>query len=310
MEEVEVQEVLKEIHQYFQEITQISGFSHEISHLAAVPTASGMALGLNHAAQCLLDYKRTVQFLQGMVTAIRDKQKEKPGETIRIFYAGCGPYAPFITMIAPLFEPTEIQFSLLEINNSSLLSAKKLISGLNLSDYLQDSYLADAVTFKVPNPDSFHILFSETLDALLYRESYVPILWNLLPQFQKNIVLIPENVCLELSTLTTITNQNEAIEEHHIGRIFDTRENLTRYFEEDKLPPHFPSQQFILKNTSHQESIILDTLVFVYKQYGLKRGESSLTLPCQMQLGEETKGKTISFTYHLKPQIELKYEIL
>ncbi len=310
LEEAAVQRVLNEIHQYFQEITAISGYSHEISHLAAVPTATGMALGLNHAAQCLLDYKRTVQFLHGMVAAIKDKQKENVGESIRIFYAGCGPYAPFITLIAPLFESTEIQFSLLEINKSSLLSAKKLINGLNLSGYVQDYYLADAVTFEIPNPDSFHILFSETLDALLYRESYVPILWNLLPQLSENIVLIPANVTLELSIVKRTGHPNELAEEKHLGRIFDTRKDLIPYFTKDKLPQHFPTQQFVLSNTENQESIIIDTLVSVYKQYELKRGESSLTLPCRIQLGEQAKGKTLAFTYHLKPQIELKYGLV
>lgn len=310
LSELEVQQTLNEIHQYFQEITQISGFSQEIKHLAAVPTAGGMALGLNHAAQCLLDYKRTVQFLKGMVAAIRDKQKEHPQETIRVFYAGCGPYAPFVSLIAPLFEVSDIQFSLLEINKDSLISAKKLINGLSLSDYVQAYYLEDAVTFKIPNPDSFHILFSETLDALLYRESYVPILWNLLPQLPKNTILIPENVCLEVSIIEQANDQNTAINEKAMGNIFDTRKTIATHDKVAELPPHFPPHSVDLNVVENPTLIIIDTIVSVYQDYKLQRGESSLTLPCQLQLGELAKEKTLNFTYYLKPQIELKCDLI
>ena len=82
-----------------------------------------------------------------------------------------------------------------------MILAKRLIDSLELNDYVQEIYLADAVTFKIPNPDTIHIVISETLDALLYRECYVPILFNLLPQLGKDITLIPENVLIDLSLI-------------------------------------------------------------------------------------------------------------
>ncbi len=185
-----VESVIQEIYLYFHELTEMSNYEHEIKHLAAVPTAKGMALSLKHAADCFLDYKRTVKFLQGMVEAIKAKQEKYPDEKIQIFYAGCGPFAPFVTLVAPLFEPEEIQFSLLDINEGSIGLAKKLISTLKLSSYVQDFHLADAIIFKIPSPDSFHIVFSETLDAVLNRESYVPILWNM-PRKQTQQVNAP-----------------------------------------------------------------------------------------------------------------------
>ena len=36
-----------------------------------------MALGLTHAAQCLLDYKRTEKLLKGIVKAIKDVQQKR-----------------------------------------------------------------------------------------------------------------------------------------------------------------------------------------------------------------------------------------
>lgn len=303
IEKKEVEQTVNEIHQLFQKISQITGYSQEVNHLAAVPTAGGMALGLNHAALCLLDYRRTQLFFKGMVAAIQAKQKEKPNEVIRVFYAGCGPYAPFITLIAPLFQPTEIQFSILEINRNSLQSAKKLIAGLNLENYVEAYHLSDAVTFTVPNADRFDILFSETLDALLYRESYVPILNNLLPQFSSDTILIPENVYLGLSVI-----QNE--KETYLGKIFDTRQSLLPYASETQLPTHFPAKKIHVENLKQHQSIVIDTVVEVYQDLKLIRGESSLTLPCQMNLADNLIGNTLEFTYYLKPQIELKCAIV
>ena len=110
--QVDAEKSINEIHAHFQQITQITGYDFQIEHMAAISTAKGKALGLNFAAQCLLDYKRTVKFLKAIVSAILEKQKKQPGKLIKIFYAGCGPYAPFITLVAPLFQPDEVQFSL------------------------------------------------------------------------------------------------------------------------------------------------------------------------------------------------------
>jgi DNA replication protein DnaD len=86
----ESEKSLNEIHTHFQQITGITRYNMEVARLAANPTAKGKAL-VNHAALCLLDYRRTVKFLKAIVTVILYKQKEQPGELINVFYAGCGP---------------------------------------------------------------------------------------------------------------------------------------------------------------------------------------------------------------------------
>ncbi len=305
-----IENTLHEINRYFGEITNLSSYSTEVKYLAAVPTASGMALSLTHAAQCLLDYKRTVRFLRGIVTAIKDKQKEHPEKVITIFYAGCGPYAPFITLVAPLFDPSEVQFSILEINKDSLELAKKLIETLHLKQYVQEYYIADAVTFNIPSADSFHILFSETLDALLYRESYVPILRNMLPQLSEKAIIIPENVLLTSSfriqeeNISANEPESKKIE---LVEIFNTRKALAS-LDKNSDPVQFPSISLHLEPTIAYKSLLIDTKVNIYKDLQLTRGESSLTLPYEMKLNTPLEFKTILFTYQLQPQVELKCE--
>lgn len=303
----EAEKRLNEIHAHFQQITKITGFDFEIEHLAAIPTAKGKALGLNHAAQCLIDYKRTVKFLKAIVAAIRAEQKAKSGVVINVFYAGCGPYAPFITLVAPHFKEGEVQFSLLEINKKSLDSAKKLINSLGLSNYIQEYYLADAVTFKVPKPEVFHILISETLDALLYRECYVPILFNLLTQFNKNIILIPENVLINLS-LISCSKENQDYKEYEVGAILNVRESLTTFAGVRLAPSHLPDKEIDLNalNLSSYEKILLDTKVHIYNDIWLDRNESQLTVPLEIILKQPFLYNSIIFTYYLEPEIELK----
>ena len=310
----ETERVLKKIHRHFQDLTNISGFGQSIQNLAAIPTHSGMALGLNHAAQCLLDYKRTELFLKGMVAAIRNKQKQFPGQTIRIFYAGCGPYAPFITLVAPFFQPEELQYSLLEINPTSLDSAKRLIASLDQTPYVQDYYLADAVTFRVPAANTFHILFSETLDTMLYREAYVPILWNLMPQFSTHTTIIPENVYLDLSLISYIRNSAEKPLEQQwnelkVGRIFDVQEHLKPFLNQTEMPAMIPAKLFPLASYKGFDGILIDTSVQVFEDFRLTRGESPLTVPIKYNIDKNAGIRALEFVYHLKPQVELKSQI-
>ncbi|REH56522.1 hypothetical protein C7448_101562 [Tenacibaculum gallaicum] len=309
LEQPEIENLINEIHTYFKELTQLTGFDQNIEHLAAVTTAKGKALGLNHAAQCLLDYKRTVKFLKAMVMAIKEKQQKHPDKTINIFYAGCGPYAPFVTLIAPLFSPEEIQFSLLEINDKSLEYAKSLIQKLELTKYITNHYNADAVTFEIPEAKKYHIVFSETLDALLYRECYVPILFNLLPQLPKDVTVIPENVLVKMSLATdVITDAKHTSVE--IDTILNVRKAISSN-ETNTIPTQLPDKKIAVNSINIEEYnyLLLDTLVHVYNDIWLTRSESSLTLPLEMHIEHPINFDSIVYTYQMDPDIQLKYSL-
>ena len=308
-EHEEIVESVNEIHACFSALNKITGQEQDIKYLAAIPTASGKALGLNHAALCLFDYKRTVKFLRGMVAAIRGQQKKYPGKCIHIFYAGSGPYAPFVNLVAPLFRPDEIRFAVLEINKEAMEAGKKLIAELGFSEYVEAYYLEDAITFKIPDPEKYHIVFSETLDALLYRESYVPIIWNLLSQFSENAVLIPDNVCIKASFFEKLQEQEIIDDPVAIENIFDARSGVSPHLKKEKLPDAFPKRVIKMGTEKNIESIVLDTLVTIYENIELTRGESSLTLPLQLTIDKESYPSSLEFTYCLTPQIELKYGV-
>ncbi len=296
----EAKDILNTLYNHFDTLIPLSSYQNDIRYLAAVPTASGMALSLQHAAACFLDYQRTTLFLRGFVQAIKDKQQEYPNQPIHVFYAGCGPLAPFISLVAPLFSNKDIRFTVLEINTHSLAIAKKLLNVLALDDYVDTYYEADAVTFKIPKPEKFHILFSETLDALLYRESYVPILQNMQPQFSSGITVIPENVTIHLS-LHTHDHQ-----EVYQGIVMDTQQNITTITSNTTLPKTLPPHNITIEDSSLYKGMLLDTIVHIYNDYRLTRGISSLTIPYEMLFDSTSVFKTLQFTYQLSPQVELK----
>ncbi|WP_298513758.1 phytanoyl-CoA dioxygenase [uncultured Kordia sp.] len=303
-----IKNTIDEIHTHYLETTNIRDLGDGMQHMAAVPTASGMALSLNHAAACLLDYRRTAKFLDGMVTLIREKQQQHPNETINIFYAGCGPYAPFITLVAPLFKASEVQFSILEINASSIKMAEELINALELTEYVTAYHNADAVTFQIPDAKKYHILFSETLDALLYRESYVPILWNMLPQISDNCAVIPNNVIVQASLTYPQKEGEDTRKEKEAAVILDVREAVKVNDGTKSLPQSFEPITINLSGDEKYHTMIVDTKVHIHNDIWLHRNESSLSIPLEMEIVYPLEAPNVTFFYELKPSVELKLQ--
>jgi len=297
-----VEKIINEMCYLFQDESGIDGKTTETEYMINVPTEVGVSLSLNHAASCITDYKRTHKFLKGVVEAIHDLQEKNPGKTIKFFYAGCGPLAPFITLVAPLFTPKEIQFTLLEINKKSMEVVKGLIDNLGLSDYVSEYHTADAITFKIPDAESYDILFSETLDSLLNREGYVPILWNLLPQLKEDVVVIPENVMITV-------NYKKGNLEVPFATAFDTREMLKSTPKTDKLPEKFEAQSFPLHDAKDYDSIIIDTIVKVYNRQVLMREESSISLALEVPIEKPVIHEYVDFIYTLNPTPALQFGV-
>ncbi|MEM6719730.1 MAG: phytanoyl-CoA dioxygenase [Bacteroidota bacterium] len=300
-----IKNAIDDIQKHYLEATNLDEFKDGMQHNAAVPTASGMALSMNHAAACLLDYNRTAKFLNGMVALIREKQQQYPNETINIFYAGCGPYAPFITLVAPLFDATEVQFSLLEINATSIKMAENLIKAMNLTDYITEYHNTDAVTFQIPDAKKYHILFSETLDALLYRESYVSILWNMLPQLSENCTVIPQNVIVQANLTFPQKQDEDTRREKEAAVILDVRNAVAVSDGNTTLPETFEPVSVDLGGEKRYYTMIVDTKVHIYKDIWLHRNESSLSIPLEMEIVYPLEAPTVTFMYKLKPSVEL-----
>ncbi len=300
----EAERIIREIYAQFQQLTGLTGYEEKLEYLAAVPTAKGAALGLNHAAQCLLDFKRTTKFLTAVVSAIRARRAAHPEQTVEVFYAGCGPYAPFVTLVAPLFKPGEVCFSILEINQHALVFAEKLIEDMGLSESVRARYKADATSFTVPKANEYHLLISETLDALLYRECYVPILFNLLPQFQPGVTLIPENVVIK-ARLEPFPGS--PLIEEDLGIVVDVRKSVAAHNNDRNIPDRLPEVQidFEQYNMANYELLLMETNVHIGQDIWLMTNESSLTIPLPLKLEQPFPHRRLIFAYQMDPSVEL-----
>ena len=147
------------------------------------------------------------------------------------------------------------------------------------------------------------ILFSETLDALLYRECYVPILCNMIPQLSDRAIVIPENVQIKMSFVRQDEKGQQTEDTPMV--VFDSRETAKASQEMAQLPDSFPPLKVPIDRNSNIKALVLDTEVHVYKGFKLFRDDSALTRPYALAVDPNVHFNHLVFTYHLKPQIEL-----
>nr|WP_199082367.1 hypothetical protein [Pedobacter sp. ASV19] len=91
------------------------------------------------------------------------------------------------------FEPSQVQFTLLEINQNSYDKLATLLEELELMPYVRRMELTDASTYQIKDKD-IAIILSETMNLTLFKEPYVSIMLNLGPQLDEEVIYIPQEV--------------------------------------------------------------------------------------------------------------------
>lgn len=169
---------------------------------------SGKAIGPRWAGMCIDDIMRTKRFICGIDKAIKDVRKNNDQQQLTILYAGTGPFATLVMPFIALYTSDELQFILLEVNLKSVNYLKTVINTFNAEDYIKAIHLCDASTFQLPEGTEADILLIECLQHALAREPQVAITYNLLPQLQENVILIPKEITLYIALIDS-KKQNE-----------------------------------------------------------------------------------------------------
>ena len=94
----ELFKVTRELYSIFSEFTGVSIEEHSKD---STLLKTGAALSPGVAAFCMVDLLRTQRFSQSLLHAIQDKKGKQMEEKVRVLYAGCGPYATLLSVIAP-----------------------------------------------------------------------------------------------------------------------------------------------------------------------------------------------------------------
>jgi hypothetical protein len=164
-------------------------------------TPGGKAIGTTWAAFCTLEFRRTQQFLKGIHEALESLFKKQ--QQVHVFYAGSGPFATLFLPFTTLYTPDQLQVTILEINPDSIFTLKQLIKHFGKLAYFKEIIQADATEYQVGEYESQHtdLFITETMLQALEQEPQVAISLQLLPQFQKEVLMVPEEIRVEASLI-------------------------------------------------------------------------------------------------------------
>ena len=276
---------------------------------ADIHLSGGKALGAAWAAMCVEDLIRTRMFVKGLYEAVTARLSAGK-KTVRVLYAGCGPFATLALPLTTLFEPSEVQFELIEINPLSLESVRRLIRNVDLESWFPEISEADATKFRITKePD---IILSETMQRALLEEQQVPIIYNLLSQVGNRCVLVPEKIELSVGWWNPELDPDSRIRK--IAPFFELSATAFDRAIAETLKQgeavKFPGAT-IDRNALHSPiggRLAVFTDIQTYGQNRILPNESGLTTPLLLaENPKENAGLKIGYALREKPAIDLDF---
>lgn len=286
---------------------------------------SGKAIGPRWASMCINDIMRTKRFICGVNKAIQNLKKTKKSKPLQLLYVGPGPFATLVMPLITLYSPSEIQFTLLEINPLSIKSLKNVIKGCNAEAYIKHIYQCDASIFTLPNPGAIDILLAECLQHALIKEPQVAIMYNLLPQLKDDVVLIPQRIALHVALINTESKLQCLL--NHNGNNNNARDyykNCKAVFTLDKESVLNNKDVFRVKNykflpvtvlfseedMTQYNQIAINTEIIVYDSEILDICDSGLTAPLiihNLNTGKNIKGVVSQYIANNLPRLQTSF---
>lgn len=261
--------------------TQAAGFDEgDFANQQHIPTAAGLAVGPYAAAFCIIDMMRTVKFLRGIKEAVDERLKMNPGKPVLVFYAGSGPFATLLTPLITCFSPGQLQMVLLEINETSIGYLQKTIQHFNMAEYVKAVEQGDAVQYNIPEQYQPDILVSETMKPGLAKEPQVAVAASLLPQCNRQPILIPQKIKISLCLSGNLMNDPEAFIELQVLFELNTTTALQIKNDPVNIPVLSGGVDVIIpeRPEPHFTKLVLDTRITVFGNHVLGLQESGLTI--------------------------------
>ncbi len=296
------------LYRFFAGLTGINHDSTNETNATQTILDGGKAISPEEAAQCVLDFARTVQFLRGIHAAITQLKKRFPNERLEILYAGCGPFAALITPLFTQFSTEDFRVTLLDFHERSIYSVKRIITELNFDEFIADFVQTDVSRYK--HAEKPHLIICETMQSALKREPQAALTLNLAPQLAENGIFIPQKITVEvcLANLSKEFSEEDAQKERiHLGEILALDAEKIRLSVFDfptfiiDIPPH-DSEKF---------DCMLLTKVSIFDRFELRERDSAITYPLILrELSNIKSGDRIEFKYLRGENPRFEYRLI
>ncbi|OCX54163.1 hypothetical protein BEL04_07810 [Mucilaginibacter sp. PPCGB 2223] len=195
------------VKQYSELMFGLTGITENQSeHLQDIITSHGRAIAAVKAGFCIKEPIRVQRFCRGLYKAVVDRLKQEPNRPVHVVYAGTGPFAALALPVMMQFKSSQLQFTLLEINEVSYNALRKVLKDLELDTYVKRFELCDAITWRVPD-ERIDIVISETMNYALMKEPQINIMLNMVSQLGDKVIYIPQDIGVQL----TIDNGRDSL---------------------------------------------------------------------------------------------------
>lgn len=267
----------------FKLLTEIAGLNeYSPSERTPVLTASGKAIGTYWASMCIQDMLRTRRFVRGLFEAITAARIQFPDRPVHVLYAGSGPFGTLSLPVMCDMQPSEVQFTFLEINPISAEMLQKTLHALGFEAFVREIIQTDASQY-LPASE-VHILLTETMQHTLIKEPQVAITQHLVPFLHPKGFLVPEQIVIRAGLLRPAMAMTRLMDFTH------TPEHYIRYLKDvfilnketaSAFSSSFPVVSVVIDPLDRLKfpELNLFTLIHIFDNIMLSPWESGLTLP-------------------------------
>ena len=297
-----------ELYNFFASLTGVSDSSENTDDAAQTILPNGKAISPKDAAQCVLDFARTTQFLRGIYAAILELQKRFPNEKLEILYAGCGPFAALIVPLLTQFEPQEFGVTLIDYHQRSIDAAKSIFQKLQVKEFAADFVQTDATAYQ--HKEKLHLIICETMQTALRKEPQAAITLNLAPQLAESGIFIPQKISIEVCLANPskeFASDGAEKERIYLGEILELDAEKIR----QSSAQNFCFPAITLKippmNVEKPDFMLL-TKILIFDKFELSGRDSAITYPKVLNdLRGFSGNNRIEFTYIFDKNPRFKY---
>ena len=279
------------------------------------PGEQGLAISPTMAALCADDIARTVTFLRGLHAAVTAARNMQTDRATRVLYAGCGPYALLALPLMSVFPQQEVVFTLLDIHEPSIASARHLINALECGDHVLRCERTNAEHHRIAPDEIPDVIVLEIMNACLEREPQVAVTRHLLPQ-APGARLVPESVRIEVRLVDLRREFSTGADQHplqrgHIplGTVFELSAAAVESWR-NETGDHLPGGSVTFPaSMDRRYAPMLFTLIQAHGTHCLGEHDSGLTVPRPIPGDLPIKeGTRLRFQYRLGPNPALVCE--